>query len=394
MTGPARVRRAIVGVVALSFLSVTGYAIWWINGRLLALPRGEWSTQHFANPVELIAGETTIRVTRFVIDFERESLTLERDELSFNDYGDATRTGGQEPLTFHVQFSREDTEGFEIVLKNGFRQRFRLVVSPSPANTHRLIVLGESRGWDRRPMRIFDLRGSAVVPDEIGDPPQPEAFRFNGLATRQATEGGRESLGQVEVSGTLAKGGYLYLDPNRYGFSPNGSITSSTMMAGPLFPVVFKPLEPDPADRRRRAYELHADENHPVPWEVWAERTNLTRVPPGRFILVLGPTELSEHRLVIKHAGVVHQVLRLRNMDRDNHRYMLGSLDAAPVDEQKAYRELTQISGYQTIASVWKGHVTSISRLQGEKDKINPILARFPFLSQVHFMDGETRKLP
>lgn len=240
------------------------------------------------------------------------------------------------------------------------------------------MIVGATRGrayWEV-PEQILELRGPSIVPDEIGDEPQPDRFAFGALGPHESNGGPR--LCQFGVSGSLALGGQLSIDRNACSFSPDGRVSGSTCMYFPPTEVTFKPLGADPTNRGRRAFEL-------VPSNPAAPQTP----KDGPFILVLGPTELSEHRLVIKRDGRVRQVLSLRNTDRDNHLYQLRKLDGVPADERQAFRELGRAGNYRAVVEANNGHVVALYWLEGSPTKLAPLLARFPRLTYRQFSKAE-----
>ena len=368
MTSSAKMRRVVAAGVVLALVGAVGGAWWLIGSRLPALPGGEFATVHLPDPIELTDGVKTHTVSRVVVNFEKRTLTLERDELAFDDYGDATRTGGADPLVLDAKFDREGMDGrFEITTGTKFAQKLRLVVLPQQPNTCRLIVLGKDGETFER---ILELRRPDVVDDEIGDVAQPDQFHFSTLGHSTSDKGHR--LYGISVSGSLARGGHLSIDPNHYGFQPDGSVGRTTLLGWTPIEVTFKALGADPAKRGRRAFALELP---------------ATDAAKTEYVLVLGKTELSEHRLVVKTDGKTRQVLALRNTHRDNHLYMLRKLDGVPEAERQAVRDLGKAGGYRSIVQVDKGHVRSLHNLDGDLTKLDPILARLPHLTALGFID-------
>jgi hypothetical protein len=294
MNASAAMRRRVVrgaGVLFLVFVAV----VWgWVNTHLTSLPRRELSSVHLADPVEMMLDGETIHVSRFVLHPANHSLMLEQDELTFNDYGDATRVGGKQPLQLAERYAREPfNDSFVVTASEQLSPRPVFALEKNAMNTARLFVAH----------RILDLRGSEGIPDEIGDRPQGDSFSFRSLIRRDAR------LYGIGVSGSLLAGGILGIDPNVHG--------SGTLLVRLPAEVTFKPLGPDPLERGRRAFEVLPKEI-PEP-ENRERRLGKLGVQPGEWILVLGPTELSEHRLVFKEDGAVRQVLRLENLERGGH---------------------------------------------------------------------------
>jgi hypothetical protein len=299
--------------------------------------------------------------------------------LSFDDYGDATRTGGKKPLVLPVVVRREflSDNRFQVVTGKSFRQRLRLVVFKSSANTCRLVVLGTDRRWDHSPERVLELRGPETVPDEIGDRPMGDRFHLRALGHEKISDGTRHRIYRIGASGSLKDGGTLSIDPNRLLFHPDGSVGGSTLLGWIPPEVLFRSLGPDPANRGRRAFEVVPKKAEGPAWP-----------KTQRFILVLGPTELSEHRLVIRDEGRVAQVLSLRMQDRDNHLHMLGKLKEVPAEERAAFRELGLLGNYRTIVQTENGHVTGLHIVEGDLARVDPILARFPHLQATGFHEA------
>jgi len=290
MNASAVMRGRIVRGVGLLFLALVVVVWVGVSSQLTALPRRELSSVHLADPVEVQLGGETIRVTRFVLHPANRILILEQDELTFNDYGDATRVGGNAPRELWVNFGRKGfSDRFVITTSERLSPRPVLALEKNAENMARLYVTH----------RILDLRGSEVIPDGFGDRPQDDTFRFQTIVTHDT---GLHGLG---VSGSLSDGGFLGIDPNRYG--------SGTLLASIPAEVTFKPLGPDPLNRGRRAFELVSKEVADA--EKDKRRFPRREVRLGEWILVLGPTELSEHRLLFKENGEVRQVLRLEHVD-------------------------------------------------------------------------------
>lgn len=366
MTSSAKMRRVVAAVMILGLVGAAAGAWWFIDKNMPALPAGEFATVHLPDPIELTEGDKTHKVSRVVVDFAKRRLTLERDELAFDDYGDATRTGGADPLVLDAKFDREGMDGrFEIAGK--FDQKLRLVVMSQAPNTCRLIVLGKD---GKTFERILELRRPDVADDEIGDVAQPDRFHFSTLGHGSGPR--RQHLYGISVSGSLARGGHLSIDPNSYMFGPDGNVNGSTLLGWEPLQVTFKALGADPAKRGRRAFQVE---------------TPATDAAKTEYVLVLGKTELSEHRLVIKTDSKTRQVLALRNTHRDNHLYMLRKLDGVPEAERQAFRDLGKAGGYRAIMQVDKGHVRSLHNLDGDVTKLDPILARLPHLTQLGFAD-------
>src|SRR5262245_9125699 len=99
MTSSAKARGAVIVTLLIAIMVGIGTAVWWFARKRPVLPQDEFATLHLADPIELTDGDTKYRVTRVVVNFKKETITLERDELAFDDYGDATRIGGDDPLT-------------------------------------------------------------------------------------------------------------------------------------------------------------------------------------------------------------------------------------------------------------------------------------------------------
>jgi len=290
MNASAVMRGRIVRGVGLLFLALVVVVWVGVSSQLTALPRRELSSVHLADPVEVQLGGETIRVTRFVLHPANRILILEQDELTFNDYGDATRVGGNAPRELWVNFGRKGfSDRFVITTSERLSPRPVLALEKNAENMARLYVTH----------RILDLRGSEVIPDGFGDRPQDDTFRFQTIVTHDT---GLHGLG---VSGSLSDGGFLGIDPNRYG--------SGTLLASIPAEVTFKPLGPGPLNRGRRAFELVSKEVADA--EKDKRRFPRREVRLGEWILVLGPTELSEHRLLFKENGEVRQVLRLEHVD-------------------------------------------------------------------------------
>ena len=188
------------------------YGSFWIDGKFLPRPRGEWSTQHLADPVELIAGESTIRVSRFILNFERRVThsRTRRPLLQRLWRRDPDGRRGAAEIPRPLQPRR--FQPFRDRPQEWLPARFRLVVSPPPANTHRLIV-GKLASPGSRSRAHLELRGNEIVPDELGDPPQPKQFKFSVLAIRETSNGGRGGLGRSDLTGSLANGGYSRTRP-------------------------------------------------------------------------------------------------------------------------------------------------------------------------------------
>lgn len=344
---------------------------------LAALPRGSAqppagvvASHHLADPIELTDGDATHRVTRVVVDFDRGTLTLERDDLTFDDYGDATRTGGKDALTVLLKLRPDGGTRFD--LTTPFRQQLRVVTGD--ANAPRLVV---TAAGGRAVERVVELRGPKVVPDVIGDGPPPARFHFGVLARNMGVRG--PGLRQIEVTGSLA-GGHLGVDPNDLMIGPGGGVHGGTLLGWYPAAVTFQELGPDPAKRGRRAFEL-------VPAPADPKRNGV--FPAGKsFVLVLGPTALSQHLLLVKEGGRVRQTLALRDALRDNHLAMLRQLDAVPAAEREAFRELGRVAGFRPVLSVNAGHIAGLHLVEGDLAKLDPILARLPHLAEVGFHDA------
>ncbi len=382
MNSSAKVRRRVAQAMLAAVLLVVGSGVVWVARHSPPLPVGEVSTHDLPDPIELTAGGTTYRATRIHVHPRHGLLTIEQNELAFDDYGDATRVGATESRTLTADFVREwRLNTFAVLPDRRFDQQLRFVVTEHAPNTYRLIVLGKSRHGHESFDRILDLRGPEIVPDELGDAPQPDHFHFTTLARRADED--RARLQGVSVSGSLAHGGKLSIDPNGYQFYADGSIGGTTLLGWWPVAVTFKPLGPDPARLGRRAFALvpkHVDEG-----KEWSRG----RLPAGHeYVLVLGPTELSEHRLIQKRDGRVAQVLRLRNSDRDNHVHMAERFKACPDEEQAAYRELGKLTSYRVKAISDNKNIYSVHSLDGDTDRFGPILMRFRHLNEVSFTDA------
>lgn len=142
MTSSATARRRLGALTVFALAVCIGAAWWFVGPRREAASKGEFATLHLADPIELTDGDTTHRVTRVVVNFDTETLTLERDELTFDDYGDATRTGGLAPLVLSVQLPRERVADlfrravpglYEVVPERRFRQHLRVARADEPA---------------------------------------------------------------------------------------------------------------------------------------------------------------------------------------------------------------------------------------------------------------------
>lgn len=304
-------RRVLVVVASQALVAGIGPAAWWLGRRLPRPADGPGeppippavglATLYLATPVELTVAGETVWVSRFVLDRDRGLLTLERDELEFNDYGDATRTGGPRPLALRVDLRWKERNRWEVAPATPVHPRLRFVEPADLGNPPRLILF-ERRGDHDYPRRILDLRDPNVVPDQLRDRPVPDRFSFTGLEPRPSRGRG---LYLIKLSGSPAAGGRLEHDPNHIHFHPDGSVGGSTLMAGRPVPIAFRPLGPDPAGRGRRAFEL-----------VVGDAAGKGPPAPHAHILVLGPTDRSEHRLVVKSGGQVMDTLSLRSWDR------------------------------------------------------------------------------
>ncbi len=382
MNASARGRRIVAMLVLAPFVGFFVVAAIWVQSRLAPLPSGELSSLHFPEPIELTVGGQPVRVSRFVLNIDRRTLTLERDELAFNDYGDATRTGGEKPIALPVSMEREWIfDRFEIVPPRRFDQRLRLVAHKGNPNNFRLIIVSGTRL-----SRIIDLRPPEVIPDEFGDWPQADTFQFKSMSYGPQ----RHDYSGLGVSGSLAKGGQISYDPNYYHFTPEGDVTGSTLLGFESPKVRFQPLAPDPSGRGRRAFELIVK-----PPELAGAGDERAPILDGQHILVLGPTELSEHRMIVRKEGRPVQIMRLINRERDHFRSSLRSrLNRLPDHDRTMFRELGAHRSFGVYFSADpredpNGHITALYGLGGDLAKVDAILAQLPHLTELGFRDAK-----
>lgn len=377
MNASARGRRIVAGILLGSVASSFLVAAIWVQRRIAPLPTGELSSLHFPEPIELTISGSTVRVSRFVLNIDRRSLTLERDELAFNDYGDATRTGGEKPIVLAVSLEREWIfDRFEIVPPRRFDQRLRLAVVKGNPNNFRLIILAGTRL-----SRIIDLRPPEVIPDEFGDWPQADTFHFNSISYGSQ----RHNYSGLGVSGSLGKGGQVSYDPNSYHFTPEGDVTGSTLLGFESPKVRFQPLGPDPSGRSRRAFELIVK-----PPELAGAGDERAPILDGQHILVLGPTELSEHRMIVRKEGRPVQIMRLINRERDHFRSIRSRFDRLPdVDREKFFELGTHGSFGAYFSSDPQGNITALYGVGGDLAKVDGILAQLPHLTELGFRDAK-----
>lgn len=384
MNTSARGRR-IVLLVFLGSLGLSGVATFqWVGRKLpplAVMPSGEIASVHFPVPVELSVNGKPFPVSRFVLNLDRRMLRLERDELSFNDYGDATRTGGEPPLELPVSLEREwPSNRFAVVPPCRFDQNLRLVVFPGNPNNFRLIVVSGNN------LRIIDLRPPQTIPDEFGDWPQGDTFKFKSMSYGLE----RHGYNGLDVDGSLPTGGRVGYDPNGYMFTPEGDVTGSTLLGWSPTRVTFRPLGADPAALGRRAFELLPKLRNVDDTE-WPRAQNLK----DQHILVLGPTELSEHRLVVLNDGRVVQIMRLSNRERDHFRDSLRNRLRDLTDRDRLlFQELGKHRCFGvcfesgTRDDPKNGHITSLSWLNGDLAKVDATLAQLPHLVSINFRDA------
>jgi hypothetical protein len=338
-------------------------------------------------PFPLVDGEQERQVTGFVLRLEtfddnggKGRLTIEEDRLTFNDFGDGERTGGKEPMTYAVQLRKRDLgvacKLFAVVFADG-RLADRLVFGRSPAgNVHRLLVMPAQGG--RAPERIVEMRGSKIVPDALGDGPQPGRFHFETLVCEPERRPGPGEpvtrLRRVALYGSLNGTANLDLDPNFLMLSPDGHVQGSTLMGWEPIRLTFRPLGADPAKKGRRAFEL------------------VTPQRKGRsYVLILSPTELGPHRLLVKEGGQARDLLALHDIERGFHQMIEAQLKQVPAAEREAVGQLRKLCGYRVRLFVAEGHVSSVMLLDGDLARLDKALEGLPHLKELSFTDA---KLP
>lgn len=354
----------------------------------------ELRTDHLPDPVALGGAA----VTRFVLRLtdDRGTLTVEEDELTFNAFGDATRTGGKAPATLPVELRKADTHdgGFletvqdVVCADKRFAGRLRLVRSPEPAAAHRLVVRASADQHWSLPTRVLEVRNPAVSADALGRAAQPDRFRFHGLirntySDRSGAPLGTSVLQEVTVGGSLADGGELHLDPNGIHFSATGRVGGGTLVARESVRVGFRSLGPDPTGKGRRVFSLVGPTGDPLSVEYSRDEGG-----PRTFALVLAPTEPGPHRLVVSSGGRVRQLVVLRDVDRDGRLYRVEQRLVLPRAERTALEWLIAECGPKLTYMVHDRHVWALTDLTGDVSKLDPLLPAFPKLAHVTFSDS------
>jgi hypothetical protein len=339
-------------------------------------------------PFPLADGDQLRQITGFVLRLDafddnggKGTLTIEEDKLNFNDFGDAERTGGKEPVSYAVTLRKKDVgiahKLFAVVFADG-RLADRLVFGHSPAgNAHRLLVMPAKDA--RAPERIVELRGRKIVPDALGDGPQPDRFHFETLMSETGPQPGQQGpatrLKRVALSGSVNGEGQLDLDPNYLMLSPDGHVQGSTLMGWQPIRLTFRPLGADPARKGRRAFELVSPQIK----------------GPRSYVLVLAPTELGPHRLLVKEGGKAHDLLALHDTERGFHQLIEAQLKQVPAGEREAVVQLRKLCGYRVRLFINEGHVASVMLLDGDAARLDAALAALPELKELSFTDA---KLP
>ncbi len=213
--------------------------------------------------------------------------------------------------------------------------------------------------------------GGADRPTPLEDRPLGTKIHFEAIHYAE----GEDQPRQLVVRGTLDGPGQLGLNPNHLALDSKGRIRITTLLGYSPIPVRIKLTDtPDPDKKGRKVYDV-------VPEAGEHKR---------KCSLVLSPTEVGPHHLLIREGEKVVGTYPLVDPDRREHEESGPKLAQASAEEQKAIADLRKLIGYSFHFRLEKeGAVTFLHFPDaGGIDRFDPALRGLKNLTYLSFHGG------
>lgn len=304
--------------------------------------------------------------------------------LTCNPFGDLTPEGevGQSSHTVSLDLIEvADREGwgrkvFAIRFQDGrFPNRFYLALSGHPAIAPRLLVnsdllrpivpMSAAEEPELHPRgafaQVLPLASGRTVPPEFDESLSAIDLSSNAFPAQQIP--GYRTV-HVEVKGIAGGNGHLVLNGNSMSFDAFGEMLGGTLVAYHPRHLRFAVEErPDPLEVGRKLYRLEPSAADGMP----AIRDGL------QFSLVVAPSALGPHRLIIRRDEELLYVVPLANRDHLRHLRILQTL----VDprERSAVTELHRTFHGNVHLVTTMGRVTTVNvrTAAAEPRELNPL---------------------
>jgi len=239
-----------------------------------------------------------------------------------------------------------------------------LVMSTNTSEPQRLLINRPQEAVNRAPMQVFDLHGTPQVQDTL---PEPEQQRIQLVGvTRHYYNDGR--LHEVRIRGKFNGRVHLDLDRSLLEFKPFGDVSIDEAAASKsILCLLVRQDTPDPTKAGRVIYHL------------------VTKEPsPHHYALVLSPTALGPHRLIIRTDGELRDVVALHDPDRQRiSRLYLQCAQVSPT-ERAAVDELIKRIGYSFDATIESKQITQLKINQAiELSDLDAAIAKLPNLRRL-----------
>jgi hypothetical protein len=329
---------------------------------------------------------------------------LDSCPADLNRFGDVVQRVGPDPGSIHIGL-RYLTTGETVVAplrgsmasvgfrlydvvfsENELNGHFKLVLGTAILGPHRLLVYGGAlptgRQNPKHPTHILPLSGDPTITSVLPDAPLSPEIELAGYYT--AVDGRPHRL---EVRGTLGGKGRIAFDPNYITFDQFGQPVASTLIGYWPVEVTLEPLEaPDPLGQGRRLYRAA-----PVP----TQNTNqvpLPRVRTGasyRVTLVLGPTEIGPHRMMVYDGDHAAFALDANLAGRRRQEEAASQYATLSSGEQQAIADLHQSIGCNFDVKIEGAQAIGLN-FSGDTARLLPagVLSRLSHLRSISFSGG------
>lgn len=341
-------------------------------------------TEGFPTPIT-ITGDPRLRSITSVelagsLKSGQGTITLNVGALMFNDFGDAIPASDEVAQPVAVRFERlvpptqefgnDQVETRQLYRINfadlAFAEQMSLVISTRTCDPHRLIINAPptTKRGNQPPLQILDLQGTPQVQTTLPDPGQ-QRFQWACLIRAGVNDG----LHRFEISGKPNGLVHLHLDLNHLGFNPYGDISFSTMMGiSSIRSVLARQDIEDPTQAGRVIYHVVTKQN------------NL----PNQYAVVLSPTALGPHRLIVRTKGQIRDVIPLHDPARRRFsRLYLQCAETSPC-ERAAVDELIRRLGYSFFVTVESNQITNLQINQATNlSDLDAVIPKLPHLKHL-----------